>query len=732
MFKKLGFILLVLVGLMGLLWFKFAPIPGFWLNQPVSSIMLAPPPTKPSRQFPVLAATPPTPRPEEIDVTLFPTVGGLGWSSNLDGRSYLAEPEIHVGSFEGHTFLGVLQFDLSAIPARTVVTYANLQLTGLDGQNTSPGGEWQVQLLDADLNADWLNTLNYDTLRQAADEVTVGNPLTTADVEQGQVNDFRFSAKQLGMLQSGLVNGVVTFRLKGPTEGKDNLFTWAGTNNATSGAPGQPQLHLRYVPVSDIEQPVARIAPLEAMAVPPSLPVPPPTLPAATPEPPTATLSPEEMVIVTSTPQPENIITVAAIAINATSAAALEGTFTPVPDNWVTPIVVTPQPTPANAATLEFLDAAATADTFLNGEASPTPPNLWTATPLLPTPTSTATPSPTPLTPVLVTATPIPENIVTVAAQAATATEVAAIIGTYTPAPDNWVTPMVVTPQPAPANAATATFRNLEATAQAFLNGDKSAPVYVWTATPTPFAMPVIGEVATPWVNPSPTLTPLPIPQQLIGKIAFLSDRSGGPEPLRRPLVYVVDPDGSNLAVLTDSTFYDLAKARDVYSSDQRFVTFVKEFPRYFGTSGRHQMVPAIFYFDHEYSAEEQITFFGAGEAWDPAWSPTGEQIAFVSNDSKDDEIWIVNRDGTGIQRLTETNEAFNAREIGKDTFIPEINGHPSWSSDGKQIVFWSNRSGHRQIWVMNADGSNVHSLSTTGYDDWNPVWIKYTDSVRH
>ena len=84
--------------------------------------------------------------------------------------------------------------------------------------------------------------------------------------------------------------------------------------------------------------------------------------------------------------------------------------------------------------------------------------------------------------------------------------------------------------------------------------------------------------------------------------------------------------------------------------------------------------------------------------------------------------------DGSNLVRLTETNEAYNAREIGKDTFIPEQNGHPSWSPDGQKIVFWSNRTGHKQIWVMNADGTNLYSLSNTSYDDWNPVWFKYTD----
>ncbi len=201
---------------------------------------------------------------------------------------------------------------------------------------------------------------------------------------------------------------------------------------------------------------------------------------------------------------------------------------------------------------------------------------------------------------------------------------------------------------------------------------------------------------------------------------------------MRRPLVYVVDPDGSNLSVLTDPTFYNTALERDYYSADQRYRAFVKEFPRYYSTNGNFDMVPAIFFYDYHYNVEEQITFFGAGQAWDPVWSPTQEYVAFVSNDSQDDEIWIVNREGTDIRRLTETNEAFNAREIGKDTFIPEVNGNPSWSPDGSKIVFWSNRTGHRQIWVMDADGSNPHSLSTTGYDDWNPVWIKYTDPARN
>jgi len=274
----------------------------------------------------------------------------------------------------------------------------------------------------------------------------------------------------------------------------------------------------------------------------------------------------------------------------------------------------------------------------------------------------------------------------------------------------------VVTPQPptpAPANAATATFQAAEATASAFVYGTPTpTPINVWTATPTPFMRPVSGEVATAWISPTPTPTSLPIPQELVGKILFLSNRSGGPQPLSEPLVYVMDPDGSNLAVLTDATFYNTALARDTYSADQRYRAFVKEV-----VMGQDR-VPAVFFYDYHYAVEEQVTFFDNGLAWDPVWSPKREQIAFVSNVSGNDEIWTIHRDGSGARQLTWDSAGLWDK-------------HPSWSPDGSKIVFWSNRTGHRQIWVMDADGSNVHSLSTTGYDDWNPSWVKYTDPAR-
>ena len=101
--------------------------------------------------------------------------------------------------------------------------------------------------------------------------------------------------------------------------------------------------------------------------------------------------------------------------------------------------------------------------------------------------------------------------------------------------------------------------------------------------------------------------------------------------------------------------------------------------------------------------------------AWDPAWSPTDDLVAFVSNESKNDEIWVGRIENWPAVKLT-TN-----------TF--EWDKSPSFSPDGEQIVFMSNRdSGRQQLWLMDKDGGNVHPLGDFPFEAWDPVWVKYTD----
>jgi TolB protein len=80
-----------------------------------------------------------------------------------------------------------------------------------------------------------------------------------------------------------------------------------------------------------------------------------------------------------------------------------------------------------------------------------------------------------------------------------------------------------------------------------------------------------------------------------------------------------------------------------------------------------------------------------------PAWSPDGSRIAYISQEEGNFEIYIINADGTGKIRLT--NE-------------PASDGLPVWSPDGQWIAFRSDRSGEWAIYVVRPDGSGLSKVT--------------------
>lgn len=91
-----------------------------------------------------------------------------------------------------------------------------------------------------------------------------------------------------------------------------------------------------------------------------------------------------------------------------------------------------------------------------------------------------------------------------------------------------------------------------------------------------------------------------------------------------------------------------------------------------------------------------------------PAWSPDGRRIAFYSERDGNAEIYVMNADGAGVTRLTNT---------------PADEGYPAWSPDGRTISFDSDRTGNFEVFAMNADGSNVRPLTRHPARDVSATW---------
>lgn len=91
-----------------------------------------------------------------------------------------------------------------------------------------------------------------------------------------------------------------------------------------------------------------------------------------------------------------------------------------------------------------------------------------------------------------------------------------------------------------------------------------------------------------------------------------------------------------------------------------------------------------------------------------PAWSPDGKQIAFSSDRDGWPQIYVMAADGTGVQRLTRSKS---------------IDRAPVWSPDGKRIAFCRDTSSNGEIVVMKADGTAPVNVTRDVAFDGDPAW---------
>jgi TolB protein len=95
-----------------------------------------------------------------------------------------------------------------------------------------------------------------------------------------------------------------------------------------------------------------------------------------------------------------------------------------------------------------------------------------------------------------------------------------------------------------------------------------------------------------------------------------------------------------------------------------------------------------------------------------PIFSPDGSRLAVSYRQDDHWEIHVLNADGSGDVRLTETSYlTWAQQELSGQRPHSYNNAAPAWSPDGSQIAFLTDRSGQWEIWVMNADGSSQRPL---------------------
>lgn len=179
--------------------------------------------------------------------------------------------------------------------------------------------------------------------------------------------------------------------------------------------------------------------------------------------------------------------------------------------------------------------------------------------------------------------------------------------------------------------------------------------------------------------------------------------------------LYVMNTDGTGMKKVGSEPVADnqnevadyLYETSPAWSADGKMLAFV---------SNRHTFMPGernhdaleIFTLTLESGLIKQVTF-SKGFIDRPSWSPDGEQFAFMSNRTGYWNIFSMNADGSG--------EAFNL------TSNPSAERWPAWSPNGERIAFHSNQPGSLDVYTIRPDGGGLTRVTDYPGNDFSPVW---------
>jgi TolB protein len=127
---------------------------------------------------------------------------------------------------------------------------------------------------------------------------------------------------------------------------------------------------------------------------------------------------------------------------------------------------------------------------------------------------------------------------------------------------------------------------------------------------------------------------------------------------------------------------------------------------------------PAIFSHDLSTGARKTVAWYG-GSSISPAVSPNGSKVAMILSKDGWTDLYVADADGTNMRRLTKS---------------PEDESSPCWSPDGQWICFAAKIKERRSLCKVPASGGPIQRIPTSGVlnptePDWSPdgKWIAFT-----
>ena len=175
--------------------------------------------------------------------------------------------------------------------------------------------------------------------------------------------------------------------------------------------------------------------------------------------------------------------------------------------------------------------------------------------------------------------------------------------------------------------------------------------------------------------------------------------------------IYATSDDGEGTTAIVRSSFAISGVGTPVepaWSPDGNSIAFVsRSFA--FGPASFSSVSRDIYVADVNGERVTQLTNTPGAAEYAPSWSPDGKMIVYDRTvPATRGDIWIMNADGSGQRELFATDEN---------------ESYPSFSPDGSKIVFSSSRDGDSEIYVMDVTGEGLRKLTGNTYADWAPHW---------